>query len=135
MQSVLVRGMVLGALLWPLAACGLADSRSALPEFLRVKDSDAATPEAAPDVKRLVSADLDAIFVATSRPQGVGVSQPHRELRGGGWTAFVKAELISATGTALGPQIYRLVIEDGHIIDRRRVGAEDNCTSEHYDPI
>lgn len=135
MRCGLMRAALLGALAWPLAACGLADSRSALPEFLRVKAADLPPPEAAPDVRHLVSADLDAVFVANSNPHDVRVSMPHRELRGTGWTACVKADVTSATGGALGPQIYRVMIEDNHITDRRRVDPDDNCTSEHYEPI
>lgn len=135
MRRVVMRAAVLGALVWPLAACGLADSRSALPEFLRAKAADLPPPEAAPDVRRLVGADLDAIFVANSYPHDVRVSLPHRELRGTGWTACVQADVTSATGGALGPQIYRVMIEDSRITDRRRVGPDDNCTTEHYEPI
>ena len=32
-------------------------------------------------------------------------------------------------------QTYRITIEEGTITDRRRVGAEDNCDSETYEPI
>jgi len=35
----------------------------------------------------------------------------------------------------LGMQTYRITIEEGMIVDRRRVGAEDNCGSEHYEPV
>ena len=41
----------------------------------------------------------------------------------------------SATGTALGAQTYRLTIASGDIVDRRRVGNEDNCVYEHYTPV
>ena len=34
-----------------------------------------------------------------------------------------------------GGKTYRITIDDGTIIDRRRVGAEDNCDSETYEPI
>jgi hypothetical protein len=62
----------------------------------------------------------------------VRVSSPHRDVRGNGWTACVRAELTSATGAPLGPQTYRLSIANGDIADRRRVENEDNCASEHY---
>ena len=38
-------------------------------------------------------------------------------------------------GEPSGPQTYRITIEEGTIVDRRRVGAEDNCDSESYEPI
>jgi hypothetical protein len=118
-----------------LAACA-ADSRSPLPEFLRAQASETVPPlEPPPDVKRMVREKLDAVFVATSYPQQVRVSPPHRDVRGPGWTACVRAEVTSATGTPLGAQTYRITIDDGEISDRRRVGDEDNCASEAYEPI
>jgi hypothetical protein len=115
-----------------LAGCGVADSRSILPEFMRAKEVDPPPLESAPDVGALVSKELDTIFLPTSYPHDVRVSSPHRDVRGNGWTACVRAELTSATGAPLGPQTYRLSIANGDIADRRRVENEDNCASEHY---
>jgi hypothetical protein len=117
-----------------LAACA-ADSRSALPEFMRAQASEPPPPDPAPDVKRMVRDKLDSVFVATSYPQDVRVSPPHHAARGLGWTACVRAEVTSATGTPLGMQTYRIAISDGEITDRKRVGDEDNCVSEKYQPI
>jgi hypothetical protein len=117
-----------------LAGCGLADSRAALPEFMRVKAIDS-PPEQPPDVTQLVREGLDAIFVASSNPQKVSVSPPRRDLHGLGWTACVKAELTSALGKPLGEEAYRIAISGGAIIDRRRAGPEDNCAIESYQPI
>jgi len=116
-----------------LAAC--ADSRSPVPDFLRAQASDPTPPEPAPDVKQMVREKLDSVFVATSYPQQVQVSPPHHDVRGPGWTACVRAEVTSATGKSLGVQTYRITITDGVIADRRRVGDEDNCVSETYEPI
>ena len=120
-----------GALM--LAACA-ADSHSAVPEFLRVQASEP-PPEPPPDVKQMVRDRLDSVFVPTSYPQQVQVSPPHHDVRGPGWTACVKAEVMSATGKPLGVQTYRITISDGVIADRKRVGDEDNCVSETYEPI
>jgi len=120
-----------GALL--LASCA-ADSHSPLPEFMRVHASEP-PPEAPPDVKQMVRDKLDSVFVPTSYPQQVEVSPPHHDVRGPGWTACVKAEVTSATGKPLGVQTYRITISDGVIADRKRVGDEDNCVSETYEPI
>jgi hypothetical protein len=120
-----------GAML--LAACA-ADSRSPLPDFLKAQASEA-PPEPPPDVKQMVREKLDSVFVATSNPQQVRVSAPHRDVHGPGWTACVRAEVISATGHPLGAQTYRITISDGVISDRKRVGDEDNCVSETYEPI
>jgi hypothetical protein len=125
----------MAALALPLGACGLADSRSSLPEFLRVKEADPAPPEAPPDVGALVSKEIDTIFLPSSYPHDVRVSQPHHDLRGNAWIACVRAELTSATGTPLGSQTYRVMITNGDISDRRRVDQDDNCASEHYAPV
>ncbi len=124
--------MVVGAPV--LAGCGLADSHAAWPEFMRVKDNEPA-PEPPPDVKQLVRDHLDSVFLAASAPRDVTVSPVRRDLHGPGWTACVKAELTSATGKPLGVQTYRIIIENGVILDRQRIDADDNCVSESYAPI
>ena len=118
-----------------LADCGIADSRSPVPAFMRAKASDPPPPEPPPDVKRLVREKLDSVFVNTSYPREVRVSLPHHEPNGPGWTACVRAELTSTMGKPLGPQTYLIKISGGVIIDRRRAEADDNCASENYDPI
>jgi hypothetical protein len=125
--------MASGALV--LAGCGLADSRSPVPDFMRNKAAEPPPPEAPPDVGELVRKNLDSVFVATSNPRQVQVSPPRRDLHGSGWTACVRAELTSAMGKPLGGQTYRVTISGGVIIDRRRVEPEDNCASESYEPI
>ena len=84
-----------------LGACGVADSRAPVPEFMRMKETEQPPPEAPPDVKRLVREQIDDVFLATSYPREVHVASPHREVRGPGWTACVRAQLTSATGTSL----------------------------------
>jgi hypothetical protein len=122
-----------GALL--LAGCGIADSRSPVPEFMRAKASEPPPPEPAPDVKQLVRKNLDSVFIATSYPHNVQVSPPRHDLRGLGWTACVRADLTSATGKPLGVQTYRVTIDGGVIFDRRRIEPDDNCASESFEPI
>jgi hypothetical protein len=56
-------------------------------------------------------------------------------VRGPGWNACVRAQLTSATGSALGLQTYIVTINGGKIIDRRRAEADDICESESYEPI
>ena len=119
-----------------LGACGFADSRSPVPAFMRLKESEPPPPEPPPDVKLMVREKLDAVFTAASNPGQVQVSQPHRDLHGQDWTACVRAlQLTSANGKPLGPQTYRITISGGVIIDRRRVEADDSCESESYEPI
>ena len=127
--------ILMGSVTLTLAACGLADSRSPVPDFMRARQTEPAPPERAPDIGALVGKEVDVIFVPTSRPHDVQVSQPHRDLRSSGWIACVRAELTSATGAPLGPQIYRVAIDNGVIVDRRRVENEDNCASERYAPV
>ena len=100
--------MVGGAL--ALAGCGLADSRSPVPEFMRAKATEPPPPEPPPDVKRLVREKLNSLFVAASNPRHVRVAPPHREVRGAGWTACVRAELTSVIGKPLGTETYRVVV-------------------------
>jgi hypothetical protein len=134
MRQIIVGVTLIGGAALILGACA-ADSHSVLPQFMRVQASDALPPEPPPDVKHLVREKLETVFVATSQPRDVRASLPHRDPRGQGWTACVRAELTSATGGPLGTQTYRVTIEDGMIIDRRRVGEEDNCASETYEPV
>ena len=120
-----------------LAACGLADSRSPLPlpDFMRAKPADPPPTETAPDVRKMVREKLDSVFTAQSNPQRVQVSEAHHELRGLGWTACVKAELTSATGKPLGEETYRISINGGVIVDRRRALPEDGCETQAFEPI
>lgn len=118
-----------------LAGCGFADVRSPVPEFMRAKEAEPPSPEPPPDVRRLVHDNLDAVFVANSYPRDIQVSRPHRELRGAGWTACVRAEVNAATGKPIGVQTYRISINGGMITDRRRVDADDNCETENYEPV
>jgi len=136
MRGKVVRlGLVTAAAL-ALSACGWADSRSPVPEFMRAKESEPPVPEPPPDVKQMVREKLDSVFTAASNPSQVQVSPPRRDLHGQGWTACVRAlQLTSANGKPLGSQTYRITISSGVIIDRRRIEAEDTCTSESYEPI
>jgi hypothetical protein len=117
-----------------LTGCGFADSRSPVPEFMRTKES-APPLEQPPDVKQLVRGHLDSVFTVASAPHDVQVSPARHDLRGAGWTACVKAGLNSATGKPLGMQTYRITINEGVILDRRRVEEDDTCLSETYEPI
>jgi hypothetical protein len=135
MRRIVVRALLLVGWALMLAGCGIADSRSPVPEFMRAKASDPPPPEAPPDVKQLVRERLDSVFVAQSNPQQVQVSPPRHDLRGLGWTACVKAQLTNAVGKPLGSETYRITISSGVIIDRQRIEAEDTCATESYQPI
>ena len=132
MRRVVVHWALMVGMGLALAGCGLADSRSPVPEFMRNKAAEPPPPEAPPDVKRLVREKLDTVFTAASNPRGVRVSPPLREARGAGWTACVRAELTSVMGKPLGAETYRVTISGGMISDRRR---DDDCALETYEPI
>jgi len=132
MGRIAIHVVLLAGTALALGACGFADSRSPVPAFMRLKESEPPPP----DVKQMVRDQLDAVFTAASNPGQVQVSQPHRDLHALGWTACVRAlQLTSANGKPLGPQTYRITISGGVIIDRRRVEADDTCSSESYEPI
>jgi hypothetical protein len=135
MRRVIVDAVLMAGAALVLVGCGLADSRSPVPEFLRNTASEPPPLEPPPDVKRLVRERLDSVFVAASNPQQVQVSPPRGDPRGPGWTACVRAELTSAMGRPLGTETYRVAISGGVIVDRRRVEADDTCASESYEPI
>jgi hypothetical protein len=128
-QIVLAAGSAL-----TLAGCGFADIRSPVPEFMRAKAPEPLPPEAPPDVKTMLREKLDAVFTSISRPTNVRVSEPRPNLRGRGWTACVKAEVVSVIGQPLGTQTYRIEISDGVIAQRRQVEADDTCLIESYEP-
>jgi hypothetical protein len=121
MRRIIVDAVLIAGGAFMLAGCGLADSHSPVPEFMRAKASDP-PPEPPPDVGQLVRKDMESVFVANSYPRQVRVSPPHRDLHGSGWMA-------------LGPQTYRVTISGEAIVDRRRVEADDTCASETYEPV
>jgi hypothetical protein len=134
MLRIIAQAALLAGVL-PLGACGFADSRAPVPEFMRIKEAEQAPPESSPDVKRVVREQIEFVFLSTSNPREVHVATPHREVRGPGWTACVRAQLTSATGSALGAQTYIVTITGGKVVDRRRAEADDICGSESYQPI
>jgi hypothetical protein len=135
MGRLIIHTALMAAVALALAGCGIADSRSPVPEFMRAKAGDPPPAEPPPDVKALIRKNLDAVFVATSYPKDVQVSPARHDLRGLGWTTCVRAQLTSANGKPLGAQTYRVTVSEGVILDRRRVEEEDTCDTESYEPI
>src|SRR3984893_4896726 len=135
MQRIVVHVALMAGGALVLAGCGIADSRSPVPEFMRGKPSDPPPPEPQPDVGKLVRENLDSVFVASSYPRRVRVSPPRHNLQGLGWTACVRAELTSTMGKPLGLQTYRITISGGVIMDRLRAEAHDTCPIESYQLI
>ena len=116
-----------------LAGCGIADSRSPVPEFMRAKASEPPPPEPPPDVGRLVREQLDPVFISHVIPAQVQVSPPQHEPQGSGWTACVKAELTLPWVNPWAPDLSR---HDQRRRDRRPPARRgyDNCASD-YRPI
>jgi hypothetical protein len=135
MRRFLTRFATMAGAAMLVSACGFADMRAPLPEFLRAKVPDPAPPDPPPDVKKLMRENLEQVFTSASQPTRVRVSAPLHEPAGTNWTACVRADLNSVIGKPLGTQTYRLTINAGAIIDRRRVEDDDNCASESYEPI
>jgi hypothetical protein len=131
----LIHFAAIGGAALALASCGIADSNAPVPAFMRARAADPPPPEPPPDVRQLVHDNLTSVFVSTSDPQNVRVSRPLHDPEGPGWTACVRAEVNSATGKPIGTETYRITIDDGQIVDRRRVDDDDNCISEDYQPI
>ncbi len=84
MRRVVVHWALMVGVALVLAGCGLADSRSPVPEFMRNKAPEPPPPETPPDVKRLVRENLNSMFTAASNPRDVRVSPPLREVQGRG---------------------------------------------------
>jgi hypothetical protein len=135
MRRITIRVALMAAAAPALAACGFADMRAPLPEFMRAKIPDPLPPEPPPDVKRLMRENLEQVFTAASQPTHIRVSAPRHEPSGVNWTACVMADLNSVMGKPLGSQTYRLTIGGNVILDRRRVEDDDNCSSESYEPL
>src|SRR3979411_3564484 len=113
MRRIIVHAALIAGGALVLAGCGIADSRSPVPEFMRAKASDPPPPEPQPDVRQLVREKLDSVFVANSYPHQVRVSPPRRDLHGSGWTACVRAELTSAMSKPLGAPTSRAQVTRG----------------------
>lgn len=135
MRRIIARIALLAAAALALSACGFADVRAPLPEFMRAKAPDPVGPEPPPDVKQLMRENLEQVFTSASQPAQVRVSTPRREPMGQSWSACVRADLNSVMGKPLGTQTYRVTISANAITDRRRVEDDDNCASEGYEPI
>lgn len=135
MRRLLVQVVVMVDVALALSACGFADMRAPLPEFMRAKTPDPAPAEPPPDIKRLLRENMESVFTSASQPARVRVSTPRREPTGLNWTACVRADLNSVIGKPLGTQTYRLTVSGSTIVDRRRVEDDDNCASETFEPI
>src|SRR5258708_36622228 len=98
MRRIIVDVVLMAGAAFLLTGCGIADSHSPLPEFMRGKASEPPPLEPPPDVKQLVREKLDSVFVSTSNPRQVQVSPPDGTLQAPGGPARASAEQIAALG-------------------------------------
>ena len=118
-----------------LGSCAVdAYSPLPLPSFMRQKAREAPPPDEPPAVALIVREQLDSIFAPGSLPQNTQVSSPHRNPRALNWIACLKADVRLANGR-IDNRTYLITIEEDKIVDRRLSGDEDNCQSEHFEPI
>jgi hypothetical protein len=122
---------LLGAM---LAGC-TADAYSSFPSFMRANAPPVSAPEQPPAVGAIVRDQLASVFLSSALPHNVQVSPAHRDPRALNWIACVKADLTTANGREMPTHEYRITIADGKIVDRRLSNDDDNCASEHYEPI
>ena len=61
MRRIVVHTALMSGAALLLMACGWADSRSPVPEFMRIKGSEPPPPETPPDVKSLVRGKMDFV--------------------------------------------------------------------------
>jgi hypothetical protein len=69
MRRRIVQAALMAGAALVLAGCGIADSRSPVPAFMRGKPLDPPPPEAPPDVRQMLRSNLESVFVATSYPR------------------------------------------------------------------
>src|SRR3954452_24650035 len=116
-----------------LGACGFADSRAPVPEFMRMKEAEQPPPESPPTSNASCASRSNSS--SSARPIRVRCMSPHPIVRCGDRVGQLASELTSATGSPLGPQTYIVTISGGKVVDRRRAEADDICGSESYEPI
>jgi hypothetical protein len=119
-----------------LAGCGLSDSQTKfMPAMFRQPDPPQRLPEPPPDVRALVQADLNDIFLDTAHPSNVQISPPQPGIVGVTWIACIKANITGVAGNPIGVQTLQLEIAGGKIRDRRRADEAGPCSQVSYEPL
>jgi hypothetical protein len=113
-----------------LAACGIADKNSVMPEILRQPQEKAVPPDPEPDVKELVR--TNNLF--TTHPSSVAVSRPRR-LAAHRFGVCVKGVAPSVIDEEMRAITLFVSIEHGKMIDRHRATRDDHCESESYEKV
>ncbi len=115
-----------------LTSCGVADQYSALPKVFREPSAEPPPPEPEPDVKELVRAGADTLFMG--HPTALQVSRPRR-VAGRGFDVCVKAVVPGAVDGQPRPVTVLVTIEHGKLADRHRATAQDRCAGNTYEPV
>ena len=119
----------------PLSGCGLADSHALfVPQAFRAPEPPQPQVEP-PDVRALVQADPNGLFMAAAKPTNIRVSQAQPTTSGLSWTACVKADVTGISGNVIPNQVVQIDISDGKIRDRRRADATGPCMQALYQPL
>jgi hypothetical protein len=118
-----------------LSGCGLADSHSTfVPQAFRAPEPPPLQVET-PDVRALVEADPNGLFLHSANPTNIRISQAQQAIPGGSWTACVKANVTGMSGNAINDQVLQVEIIGGKIRDRRRADANSPCMFAVYEPL
>jgi hypothetical protein len=130
-----MRVLAIAGLSAMLGSCAVdAYSPLPVPSFMRQQAREAPPPDEPPAVAVIVREQLDSIFAPGSLPHNTQVSPPHRNPRALNWIACLKVDVRLANGR-IDNRTYLITIEEGKIVDRRMSDDEDNCPSEHFEPI
>ncbi|MET4347080.1 hypothetical protein ABIC08_007703 [Bradyrhizobium sp. RT9b] len=105
-----------------------------MPAFMRASEP-AAYVEPAPNIPDVVRNELATLFVDGSSPRNIAVTDARRDPRSQQWTACLKADVNSVTGSSLGPQAYLIVVSGNRIVDRRRIDLDGQCSLGPFKPI
>ncbi len=118
-----------------LSGCGLADSHSTfVPQSFRAPEPPLPQAET-PDVRALVLADPNGLFLSSANPTNIRVSSAQPAIPGFSWTACVKANVMGMSGNLIPDQILQVEIVGGKIRDRRRADANSPCINASYEPL
>jgi hypothetical protein len=118
-----------------LSNCGLADSHSTfVPQAFRAPEPPLPQVEM-PDVRALVLAEPNGLFLQSANPTNIRISQPQPTVSGVSWIACVKANVMGISGNAINDQMLQIEISGGKIRDRRRADASSPCLSAMYEPL
>lgn len=118
-----------------LSGCGLADSHSTfVPQAFRAPEIPQAQAET-PDVRALVLADPNGLFLSSASPHNIRISQAQPSIPGLSWMACIKADVTGMSGNVINDQIIQIEIAAGKIRDRRRADNDSPCLRAAYEPL